>query len=125
VSEEKGYLVELLENTNRMMQLMESCVAFMNEMSETKKYYPIVLKYIFNLLEHIFTFNKQKIAQTTSPPLLDFTQEFEKMKGLDPLESMQVHAPDEKIYRRIQEILRNFFQCEGGVEQGVAEKTTK
>ena len=65
---------------------MESCIAFLTESTETKKFYTVVLKYLFNILDYIFAYNKNRLLQ--GPQQIDFTQEFEKMKGLDLMETL-------------------------------------
>jgi hypothetical protein len=49
---------------------------------------------------------------------VDFTQVFEKLRGLDPLETMQVEINDEAIYQCIQGFLSKFFECENPMIEG-------
>ena len=54
---------------------------------------------LFEILDHIFTFNKNRLLQSPNPDKeVDFTQEFEKLQGLDTLETIQVEIKDEATY---------------------------
>ena len=74
-------------------------MSFLQESVQSKKYYTIVLGNLFEILDHIFTFNKNRLLQSPNPDKeIDFTQEFEKLQGLDTLETIQVEIKDEATY---------------------------
>ena len=74
-------------------------MSFLQESVQSKKYYTIVLGNLFEILDNIFTFNKNRLLQSPNPDKeIDFTQEFEKLQGLDTLETIQVEIKDEATY---------------------------
>ena len=108
------FQVSSVTNTERIQQVLVSCVSFLQESVQSKKYYTIVLGNLFEILDHIFTFNKNRLLQSPNPDKeVDFTQEFEKLQGLDTLETIQVEIKDEATYQSVQELLQKFFECEG------------